>query len=114
MQTFKEKHWPKSIFCLETSGLQARPISLIDVQAAFYLIGIGMLLGLLVLALEFLLYGLVNKCSHPIHEKCIHLKTVETNPDITDRDHEGNNRCSPVDVGVTIDTRLTFNPIDQL
>jgi hypothetical protein len=94
LQTFKEKHWPKSIFCFETSGLQARPISLIDVQAAFYLIGIGMLLGFLVLALEFFVHGFVNKCSHPIHEKCIHLNTVETNPDMTDRIQEEYKRYS--------------------
>ncbi|XP_062567755.1 glutamate receptor ionotropic, kainate glr-3-like [Saccostrea cucullata] len=84
MQTFKVKHWPKSIFCFAPSGLQSRPISLIDLQAAFYLTGIGIAMGFLVLKLEFILSWFTRKCCHQNHEKCVHLRTIPTNKDTLD------------------------------
>lgn len=92
LHTFKEKHWPKSIFCFAPSGLQSKSISLIDIQAAFYLTGVGIIAGLLILNIEFGFYYFANKCCNKLNrDKCIHLRTVATNPEMSDAYHVHNN-----------------------
>ncbi|XP_061185491.1 glutamate receptor ionotropic, kainate glr-3-like [Saccostrea echinata] len=115
MQTFKEKHWPKSIFCFAPSGLQSRPISLIDLQAAFYLIGIGILMGFIVLKLEFILSWLSKKCCHQTHEKCVHLRTIPTNQDVLDAITEENIVSDPiVELSDEKDETIIFSHFIQL
>uniref|UniRef100_A0A8W8MHM2 Uncharacterized protein n=1 Tax=Magallana gigas TaxID=29159 RepID=A0A8W8MHM2_MAGGI len=92
LHTFQEKHWPKSIFCFAPSGLQSKSISLIDIQAAFYLTGVGIVAGLLVLIIEFGFYYFANKCCNKLNrDKCIHLQTVATNPEMSDVYHVHDN-----------------------
>lgn len=92
LQTFKEKHWPKSIFCFAPSGFQSKSISLIDLQAAFYLTGVGIIAGLLVLIIESVFYYFANKCCINLNrDKCVHLRTVATNPKFVDACHQENN-----------------------
>ncbi|XP_022309544.2 glutamate receptor U1-like isoform X2 [Crassostrea virginica] len=79
LYTFKEKHWPKSVVCFGTSGLQSRRISLIDLQSAFYLIGGGLFIGVLVLLLEFIYRWFETKCGlKKNNENCVHLRTITT------------------------------------
>lgn len=92
LHTFQEKHWPKSIFCFAPSGLQSKSIFLIDIQAAFYLTGVGIVAGLLVLIIEFGFYYFANKCCNKLNrDKCIHLRTVATNPEMSDAYHVHDN-----------------------
>lgn len=92
LHTFKEKHWPKSIFCFTPSGLQSKSISLIDLQAAFYLTGLGIIAGLLVLIIEFVFYYFANKCCINLNrDKCVHLRSVATNPETSNAYHQQNN-----------------------
>lgn len=120
LDTFKEKHWPKSIFCFAPSGLQSKSISLIDLQAAFYLTGLGIIAGLLVLINEFIFYYFANKCCINLNrDKCVHLRTVATNPEISDAYHKEYNESEVIfetscNEGENASTKLKTSDINRL
>lgn len=55
-QIWKRKWWPKSNFCAGDTVPEAKPISLLDVQSAFYVCVIGIFLGLLAFVVEVLIH----------------------------------------------------------
>ena len=58
MQIWKQQQWPKQNFCAGSLIKEAKPIKWIDIQTAFYLIGIGTVFGVFILYSEFIF----NKC----------------------------------------------------
>ncbi|XP_067682645.1 probable glutamate receptor [Haliotis asinina] len=59
--TWKRKWWPRENLCLDEGKASARPIELMDLQSAFYLIAIGIFLAAFALGVESLL--LVRFCA---------------------------------------------------
>ncbi|XP_053403155.1 glutamate receptor U1-like [Mercenaria mercenaria] len=55
-QIWKRKWWPKSNFCAGNSIPEAKPISLMDVQSAFYVCLIGIFLGSIAFLVEYCWY----------------------------------------------------------
>ncbi|XP_045200037.2 glutamate receptor 2-like [Mercenaria mercenaria] len=55
-QIWKRKWWPKSSFCAGNSITEAKPISLMDVQSAFYVCLLGVFLGLTAFLIEIILH----------------------------------------------------------
>ena len=55
LQIWKRKWWPKSSFCAGSSIPEAKPISLMDVQSAFYACVIGLLLSKIAFLIELAL-----------------------------------------------------------
>lgn len=53
LQIWKAKRWPKQGICHGSLLSERKPISLIDVQSAFYLIAVGLTLSFIVVAAEF-------------------------------------------------------------
>ncbi|CAG2205591.1 unnamed protein product [Mytilus edulis] len=49
IQIWKQKHWPKQNFCAGSLLTEAKPIMWIDIQIAFYFLGGGVFLGVIVL-----------------------------------------------------------------
>jgi len=66
MQIWKQKQWPKQNFCAGSLIKEAKPIKWIDIQTAFYLIGIGTVFGVFILCSEFIF----NKCRGKITRTC--------------------------------------------
>ncbi|XP_053403153.1 probable glutamate receptor [Mercenaria mercenaria] len=54
-QIWKRKWWPKSNFCAGDSIPEAKPISLMDVQSAFYVCFTGIFLGMVAFLIEIIL-----------------------------------------------------------
>ncbi|XP_067682011.1 glutamate receptor-like isoform X1 [Haliotis asinina] len=54
LQIWKKRWWAKNSFCKGSLTTEAKPIILIDVQSAFYLIGIGVVIAAIALACEWL------------------------------------------------------------
>ncbi|XP_069105057.1 glutamate receptor ionotropic, delta-2-like [Argopecten irradians] len=52
LQIWKLKHWPKRSMCYGSMVPEATIVSLIDIQSAFYLIGIGIVVAVTVLTCE--------------------------------------------------------------
>ncbi|XP_061178448.1 probable glutamate receptor [Saccostrea echinata] len=79
LQTFKQKHWPREEFCHGSLVAEAKEIRLIDVQAAFIVVGAGLALGTIVLFLEKIVKHLSHKfCVKKDHNPCTHIRTVPT------------------------------------
>ncbi|XP_062603847.1 glutamate receptor ionotropic, delta-1-like [Saccostrea cucullata] len=79
LQTFKQKHWPREEFCHGSLVAEAKEIRLIDVQAAFIVVGAGLALGSIVLFLEKIVKHLSTKiCVKKDHNPCKHIRTVPT------------------------------------
>lgn len=79
LQTVKQKHWPREEFCHGSLVAEAKEIRLIDVQAAFIVVGAGIALGTIVLLIEKLVNRLSLKfCSKKDKAPCKHIKTVPT------------------------------------
>jgi hypothetical protein len=55
LQIWKRKWWPKSSFCAGNSITEAKPISLMDVQSAFYVCVIGLVLSMIAFLTEIVL-----------------------------------------------------------
>ena len=55
-QIWKRKWWPKSNFCAGNPVPEAKPISFMDVQSAFYVCLIGIFLGALAFLFEILFH----------------------------------------------------------
>ncbi|XP_046572353.1 probable glutamate receptor [Haliotis rubra] len=53
--TWKRKWWPRENSCLDEGKASSRPIELMDLQSAFYLIAIGIFLAAFALGIENLL-----------------------------------------------------------
>ena len=66
MQIWKQKQWPKQNFCAGSLIKEAKPIKWIDIQTAFYLIGIGTIFGIFILGSEFIF----SKCRSKKNIKC--------------------------------------------
>jgi hypothetical protein len=66
-QIWKRKWWPKSNFCTGNSIPEAKPISFMDVQSAFYVCLIGIFIGLFAFVVEIL-----------FHKYCMYIKKRET------------------------------------
>jgi hypothetical protein len=66
MQIWKQKQWPKQNFCAGSLIKEAKPIKWIDIQTAFYLIGIGTIFGVFILGSEFIF----SKCRSKKNSKC--------------------------------------------
>ena len=49
---WKQRWWPKEDVCLDMNRTKANAITLIDIQSAFYLAGIGLFLTVLALISE--------------------------------------------------------------
>ncbi|CAC5406406.1 unnamed protein product [Mytilus coruscus] len=64
---WKTKFWPYSSHCVEQSKTEAKTIHIIDIQIAFYLIGIGILLSLMCLICEYV----TRKCRQLLEKKGI-------------------------------------------
>ena len=62
----EKKQWPKENFCAGSLITEAKPIKWIDIQSAFYLIGIGTIFGVFILGSEFIF----SKCSSEKNSKC--------------------------------------------
>ena len=60
------KTMAKTNFCAGSLVKEAKPIKWIDIQTAFYLIGIGTIFGIFILGSEFLL----SKCRSKKNSKC--------------------------------------------
>ncbi|KAL4219425.1 hypothetical protein ACF0H5_022005 [Mactra antiquata] len=56
LHIWKRKWWPKANFCSGSMVASAKPISLEDVQSAFYVCCIGIVLGLVVLSFEIVIH----------------------------------------------------------
>lgn len=54
LQIWKLRHWPKPGFCKGSLLKEPKAITLIDVQSAFYMIGIGIFVASFTLFIEFL------------------------------------------------------------
>ena len=54
MQIWKQKQWPKHNFCAGSWIKEAKHIMWVDLQTAFYLIGISTLFGVFILGSEFI------------------------------------------------------------
>lgn len=79
LQTFKQKHWPREEFCHGSLVAEAKEIRLIDVQAAFIVVGAGIALGTIVLLIEKLVNRLsLRFCLKKENTPCKHIKTVPT------------------------------------
>ncbi|XP_045201044.2 glutamate receptor 2-like [Mercenaria mercenaria] len=63
-QIWKRKWWPKSSFCAGSSIPEAKPISLMDVQSAFYVCLIGIFIGVFAFVIEILLHKYRKYRSH--------------------------------------------------
>lgn len=55
IQVWKNKWWPKAATCFNTPLTEAKAISLIDVQSAFYACIIGIFLGAVALIVEIMI-----------------------------------------------------------
>ncbi|KAL4220540.1 hypothetical protein ACF0H5_020938 [Mactra antiquata] len=55
-QIWKRKNWPKASFCAGKMTTEAKPITLIDVQSAFYVLVVGMFLGCSAFLCEFIIH----------------------------------------------------------
>ena len=66
MQIWKQKQWPKQNFCAGSLIKEAKPIKWMDIQTAFYLIGIGTIFGVFILGSEFIF----SKCRSKKNSKC--------------------------------------------
>lgn len=55
LQLWKKKWWPKANFCTSRSYTEAKPISLTDVQSAFYICIIGIFIGSVAFFVEILI-----------------------------------------------------------
>ncbi|XP_078311780.1 uncharacterized protein LOC111133837 isoform X2 [Crassostrea virginica] len=79
LQTVKQKHWPREEFCHGSLVAEAKEIRLIDVQAAFIVVGAGIALGTIVLLIEKIAHRLSGKlCVKKDKTPCKHLSTVPT------------------------------------
>ncbi|XP_062603845.1 glutamate receptor ionotropic, delta-2-like, partial [Saccostrea cucullata] len=86
LQTFKRKHWPREEFCHGSLTAKAKEVQLIDVQAAFIVVGAGLVLGTIVLFLEKIVKHLSTKiCMKKEHNPCKHIRTVPTMESELDR-----------------------------
>ncbi|XP_045199719.2 glutamate receptor U1-like isoform X2 [Mercenaria mercenaria] len=65
-QIWKRKWWPKANFCARNTVTEAKPISLMDVQSAFYVCLIGVFLG----SVAFIIELLVHRCRLRNSELC--------------------------------------------
>ena len=63
LQIWKRKWWPKSNFCAGNSIPEAKPISLMDVQSAFYVCLIGVFIGSLAFVTEIFIHKYRTKFS---------------------------------------------------
>ena len=52
MQIWKQQQWPKQKFCAESLITEAKPIKWIDIQTAFYILGIGLFIAFVILMVE--------------------------------------------------------------
>ena len=66
LHVWKRRWWPKSTLCGKSTLPEAKPISIIDVQSAFYVAAGGALIGFGAFLVE-LLVGKIrqNKCPQP-------------------------------------------------
>jgi hypothetical protein len=55
-QIWKRKWWPKSNFCKGNQIPEAKPISLMDVQSAFYVCVIGIFVGFVAFTIELVVH----------------------------------------------------------
>ncbi|KAL4219833.1 hypothetical protein ACF0H5_020245 [Mactra antiquata] len=62
LQIWKQKWWPKANFCSGNIVTESKPFSLEDVQSAFYVCCVGILVGVMVLTIEII----VHKCKYRI------------------------------------------------
>ncbi|KAJ8309744.1 hypothetical protein KUTeg_011609 [Tegillarca granosa] len=65
LQIMKEQNWPKKNICNDSLKSKAKPISLIDLQSSFYLLGVGCIVAVLLLILEWSVKRMnihVSKC----------------------------------------------------
>ncbi|XP_076114569.1 putative glutamate receptor [Mytilus galloprovincialis] len=78
---WRTNYWPYTSHCAEESKTEAKAIKIIDLQIAFYLIGIGILLSLMFLICEYI----TIKCRQLLEKKGIithpdnpvrHIKTI--------------------------------------
>ncbi|XP_041350850.1 glutamate receptor ionotropic, delta-1-like [Gigantopelta aegis] len=67
LQIWKKRLWPRNTFCEGTLTAEAKPISVIDVQSAFYMIGIGIFGAALALLIERVLHIKTLSKSHLPH-----------------------------------------------
>lgn len=73
LQIWKRKWWPKSNFCAGSTVPEAKPISLRDVQSAFYVCLVGVFLG----AFAFVVEIFYHKC-----KRCLqNTEKLESNTD---------------------------------
>ncbi|XP_046342594.1 glutamate receptor 4-like isoform X1 [Haliotis rufescens] len=67
LQIWKKRWWSKNSFCKGSLTTEAKPIILIDVQSAFYLIGIGVVIAAIALGCEWLFRYIKCRKSKPAH-----------------------------------------------
>ncbi|XP_033740487.1 glutamate receptor ionotropic, delta-2-like [Pecten maximus] len=60
MNIWERKWWAQQKLCYESTWDQRKVINLTDVQSAFYLIGIGIVLALLVICLEWICFKIIR------------------------------------------------------
>ena len=73
LQVWKQRNWPYSATCKELSVTEAKKLTVIDLQSAFYLIGIGIFA-----ASVFLLFEILKTKYVKLKEKRGKLKQKET------------------------------------
>ncbi|XP_060558639.1 glutamate receptor ionotropic, delta-1-like [Ruditapes philippinarum] len=62
LQIWKRKWWPKANFCTGNTVTEAKPISLMDVQSAFYVCVIGIFFGAMAFIIELIIYKCRTWC----------------------------------------------------
>jgi hypothetical protein len=79
LQIFKQKHWPNTDKCQGSVVTEAKEIELVDVQAAFIVIGVGIMFGIIVLFFEKVFKQISdNFCTKKPHSDCECVGTIPT------------------------------------
>ena len=94
LQIWKRRWWPKANFCSGNTVTEAKPISVIDVQSAFYVCVIGIIIGTIAFVCEIIVYRFRH--NKTVNGKCVlnsHISTISETVDSVDNadddDEEG-------------------------
>ncbi|XP_069104062.1 glutamate receptor ionotropic, delta-1-like isoform X1 [Argopecten irradians] len=87
---WKSRRWPRTNICGSESLTSAKAITLVDVQSAFYLIGIGLTLASIVMGMENLraLYNRKRSAAREKKEKEKEMERMEQNGNCTLKAHK--------------------------
>ncbi|XP_060069647.1 glutamate receptor ionotropic, kainate 2-like [Ylistrum balloti] len=78
MNIWERKWWARQKLCYEATWDQRKVINLMDVQSAFYLIGIGIVLAILVFCLEWICFKIIQtrKKPQPVNSQTAEISTL--------------------------------------